>query len=312
MHSAFSIVALWPAFGALAGAAVPSPWKTATGFSTDWAQVAFEVIPLAPRVFFLHGSGGNIVALTGPDGTLLVDDEFAPLAEKLQAKLTELGAGPVRYVINTHYHTDHTGSNPAFLRAGACIIAQEDCRAAMLVGHFSPHWNTFSPAIPEADTPHLTFRDRLVLHFDGEEIIATHKCPAHTAGDTVVYFKNANVVHLGDVYINGLYPYIDLADHGTIDGYFPVIDEVLAQINDHTRVIPGHGPVATKGELQAYRDMLWTIRQRVAEGITEGKSLAAIVAGNPSREFDRDWASDRVGPEAVTTMIYQSLAGAKP
>jgi cyclase len=132
---------------------------------------------------------------------------------------------------------------------------------------------------------------------------------AHTDGDTVVYFKKANVVHMGDIFVNNLYPYIDLNAKGNIDGYFPVIDDVLARINDSTIVVPGHGDVTDKRRLQACRDMLWTIRGRIAALVGEGKSLEDIIAANPSREFDREWASKRVGPDGITAMIYQSLTG---
>jgi len=290
-------------------AAPASPWKVATGFSTDWAHVQVDSQPLAPGVFLLHGSGGNVVALVGPEGALLVDDEFAPMGPKIKAKVAELGSGSVRYVINTHYHADHSGANGFFLREGAVVIAQENIRADLLVSHYSPHWKSHSPAIPEAEAPNLTFRDRLTLYFDGEEVVAFHNRPSHTTGDTVVYLRKANVVHLGDVFVNFLYPYIDVTGKGTIDGYMPVIDEVLALINDQTKVVPGHGPVATKAELKAYRDMLQTVRDRVAAGIAKGSSLEEIIATHPSAEFDQVWASDRVGPEDFTAMVYQSLTG---
>jgi cyclase len=285
------------------------PWKIAGGFSMDWEHVAVEVRPLAANVYLLHASGGNTVALLGPDGTLLVDTEFAQVAPKLKDALAKLGAGPTRYVISTHYHSDHTGGNAFFHKDGAVLIAQTQCRARLLEGQFSRYWNHFSPAIAEADAPELTFETSLTLHFDGEEVTASHLQPAHTDGDTVVYFKRANVVHLGDIYINGLYPYIDLSAKGTIDGYFPVLDDVLARIDAHTLVIPGHGPVSDRGGLQAYRDMLWTIRNRVAALAGQGKTLEEIIAARPSLEFDGDWASDRVGPDGVAAMIYQSLTG---
>jgi cyclase len=155
----------------------------------------------------------------------------------------------------------------------------------------------------------ITYDQSMTLHFNGEDVLLFHNVPAHTDGDTVVYFTKSNVVHMGDLYINGLYPIIDLSSKGTIEGYFPIIDRVLGMINDQTKVIPGHGPVATKKDLQFYRDMLATIRDRVKGMIAQGKTLAEITAANPSKEFDANWASDRVGPAGVTKMIYESLAG---
>jgi cyclase len=290
------------------GAAGP-PWKIAGGFSMDWEHVTIEVRPLAKNVYFLHGSGGNTVALLGPDGTLLVDTEFGPVAPKLKAALGGLGAGPTRYVISTHFHSDHTGGNPFFRKEGAVLIAQSQCRARLLQGEFSPYWGHFSPATPAEDAPTLTFENTLTLYFDGEEVTASHLQPSHTDGDTVVYFKNANVVHMGDIYINGLYPYVDVGAKGTIDGYFPVLDGVLSKTDAKTIVIAGHGPVSNRAELQAYRDMLWTVRNRVAALISQGKSFEEILAARTSREYDDAWASDRVGPEGFAVMIYQSLTG---
>jgi cyclase len=289
--------------------AAASPWKIAGGFSMDWEHVTIEVRPLAKNVYFLHGSGGNTVALLGPDGVLLVDTEFGPVAPKLKAALVSLGAGPTRYVISTHFHSDHTGGNAFFRKEGAVLIAQTQCRARLLEGEFSPYWGHFSPATPVEDAPTLTFENSLTLYFDGEDVTARHLQPSHTDGDTVVFFKNANVVHLGDIYINGLYPYVDVGAKGTIDGYFPVLDDVLSRTDAKTIVIAGHGPISNRGELQAYRDMLWTVRNRVAALLAQGKSLDEIIGARPSREYDEAWASDRVGPDGFAVMIYQSLTG---
>jgi cyclase len=289
--------------------AADSHWKVAGGFSMDWDHVTIEVRPLAKNVYFLHGSGGNTVALLGPDGALLVDTEFGPVAPKLKAALADLGAGPTKYVISTHFHSDHTGGNPFFRKEGAVLIAQNQCRARLLQGEFSPYWGSFSPATPAVDAPTLTFENALTLYFDGEEVTASHLQPSHTDGDTVVYFKNANVVHMGDIYINGLYPFVDVGAKGTIDGYFPVLDDVLSKTDSKTIVIAGHGPVSNRAELQAYREMLWTVRNRVAALISQGKSFEEILAARTSREYDDAWASDRVGPDGFAVMIYQSLTG---
>jgi cyclase len=285
------------------------PWRVADGFSTDWEGLKIEVRELAPHVYLLHGSGGNTLASVGPDGTLLVDTEFAQVAPKLKAALNQLKAGPVRYVISTHYHSDHTGGNGAFHQDGAVVVAQENCRLRMTQTQYSSFWQRSSSPPPASDVPTLTFDRRLNLFFNGEEVEAVHNQPAHTDGDAIVYFRHANVVHLGDIFVNNLYPYIDLGAQGRIDGYFPVIDQVLAMIDDRTQVVPGHGPTATKQELTAYRDMLRTVRDRVAAQIAQGASLEEILASHPSREFDDKYATDRVGPEGFVAMVYQSLTG---
>ncbi|MBB5062850.1 MBL fold metallo-hydrolase [Granulicella mallensis] len=294
--------------GSIASAAAQQP-RVADGFSTDWANLKIDVRELAPHVYLLHGSGGNTVASIGPDGTLLVDSEFAQVAPKLAAALQKLGAGPVRYIVSTHYHSDHTGANAAFHKDGAVIVAQENCRLRMMQTQFSQFWNRSSPPAPAESLPTLTFDRKLTLFLNGEEIEAFHNQPAHTDGDAIVYFHHANVIHMGDVFVNNLYPYIDLGAKGRIDGYFPVIDEVLERIDDQTQVVPGHGPIATKQELKSYRDMLHTIRDRVAAQIAQNKSLEEILASHPTREFDRQYATDRVGGGGFTAMVYQSLTG---
>ena len=300
----FSLASL--TFGAEAPA---SPWRIAGGFSTDWDHLVIESRLLAPQVYYLHGSGANTVALVGPEGTLVVDTEFAQVAPKLDAALAKLGPGPVRYIISSHYHPDHTGGNPYFHNKGALVIAQTQARARLLQSQFSPFWNQRSAAIPDGDAPGLTYETALTLHLNGEEVTASHVATAHTDGDTVVYFKPANVVAMGDIFVNNLYPYIDVGAKGNIDGYFPVIDDVLSRIDASTIVVPGHGDVTDKERLQAYRDILWTIRSRIAVLVAQGKSLEDIIAANPSREFDREWASNRVGPDGIAAMVYQSLTG---
>jgi cyclase len=285
--------------------------RVAGGFSTDWEHLTIETRQLAANVYLLHGSGGNTLALIGPDGKLLVDSEFAQAAPRLKEALDKLDAGEVRYVISTHYHGDHTGANAAFHEDGTTIIGQENCRLRMTQSRYSALTGTTSPPAPAASLPTITYNKELTVQLDGEEMEAVHPGPAHTDGDTIVYFRHANVVHLGDVFVNDLYPYIDLDANGTVDGYLVVIDEVLARINDDTRVIPGHGPVATKRELKAYRDMIQTVRDRVKASLTKGESLHEILASKPTREFDAQNATDRVDGDDFTTMVYESLTNTR-
>jgi len=285
--------------------------RVAGGFSTDWEHLTIETRQLAANVYLLHGSGGNTLALIGPDGKLLVDTEFAQAAPRLKEALDKLDAGKVRYVISTHYHGDHTGANAAFHEDGTTIIGQENCRLRMTQSRSSALTGTTSPPAPAASLPTITYDKELAVHLDGEDVEAVHPGPAHTDGDTIVYFRHANVVHVGDVFVNDLYPYIDLDAKGTVDGYLVVIDEVLARINDETRVIPGHGPVATKRELKAYRDMIQTVRDRVKASLAKGESLHEILASKPTREFDAQNATDRVDGDGFTTMVYESLTGSR-
>jgi cyclase len=287
-------------------------WKTAGGFSMDFAHVTIETTQLADHTYLLHGSGGNMVVSVGPDGILLVDSEFPPMAAKIMAAIAKIQPGPVRFLVDTHWHIDHSGCNSAFMKTGTTVIAQDNVRERLLGMKNDWYFGQPIPEVARAGAPTLTYSKEMTIHMNGEDVLLFHDVPAHTDGDTVVYFPKANVIHLGDVYINGLYPIIDLGSQGTIQGYFPVLDHALALINDQTKVIPGHGPVASKKDLQFYRDMLLTIRDRVQAMISQGKTLNEIIAANPSKEFDHDWASDRVGPAAVTKMIYQSLVPTQP
>jgi len=302
------IAASFVLLGVFATAPAQTP-RVADGFSTDWEHLTIDVKELEPHVYLLHGSGGNTLASVGPDGTLLVDTEFLQVAPKLKEALAKLNAGNVRYVISSHYHGDHTGANGAFHEDGVVIVAQENCRLRMTESRYSGMTGKTSPPAPVANLPTVTYEKRMTLYLNGEEIEAFHNQPAHTDGDTIVYFHHANVVHMGDVFVNNLYPYIDIGAKGTVDGYFPVIDEVLARIDDKTQVVPGHGPLATKRELKAYRDMIKTVRDRVVAGIAVGKSLEDILASEPTREFDAQYATDRVGGDGFVAMVYQSLTG---
>ncbi|QND54362.1 MBL fold metallo-hydrolase (plasmid) [Phyllobacterium sp. 628] len=310
--AALALISLLPVSANLSATAAFAgpPWKVSDGFSMDWDNLKVQAQPLAKNLFLLHGSGGNTLASVGPEGTLLVDTEFAKAAPKLKLALNDLGAGPVKYVIGTHYHPDHMGGDAAFRADGATSISQANCRGRLLEEQFSYFWNRKSTPIALADAPSLTFDRELTLHMNDEVVDLIHQDqPAHTDCDTIVYFRNANVVHMGDIYLNGLYPYIDIAAKGTIDGYFPVIDAVLKQTDDKTQVVPGHGNLATRRELVQYRTMLQTVRDRVAEKIAKGATLEDIIAAQPTREFDDEWASDRVGPEGFVAMVYQSLTG---
>jgi cyclase len=285
--------------------------RIASGFSTDWAHLTMEKHELAPGLWFLHASGGNTVALVGSEGTMLVDPSFAQVAPVLQKTLAGMHAGNVRFVIDSHYHSDHSGANGAFRQQGAVLVAQENDRLRMMSATFSGITHKISPPAPEANWPTVTYDKHMVIHLDGEEVELVHDQPAHTDGDTIVYFKHANVVHLGDVFVNNLYPYIDLGVGGRVDGYFPMIDAVLARIDDKTVVIPGHGPIATKAQLRAYRDMIQTVRDRVAAQIAAGKTLDQVLAMKLAAEFDPQYATDRVDGNRFVTLVYESLTGTK-
>ncbi|HEY8994102.1 MAG TPA: MBL fold metallo-hydrolase [Lacunisphaera sp.] len=291
----------------LATGGMTQAWKTATGFDMDFPHVVVETHRLTDHIYTLLGSGANVTASVGPDGILLVDAEFEPMTAKLKAALAKLSPAPIKYLIDTHWHGDHTGGNADFAKDGTVVIAQANVLTRLANPQFLPFLNMKTSAQPPEMWPGITYESEMTLRFNGEEVRLFHLGPAHTDGDTVVFFTKSNVLCLGDVYINGLYPIIDRGSAGTINGYFPTIDKALSFCDAKTQVVPGHGPVSDRARLIFYRDMLLTLRDRIAKMRGEGKSLAEIEKANPSKEFDAEWASDRVGPDGVTQMIYETL-----
>jgi cyclase len=309
----FAVVSLAAAIAGTASAqdsaAKPFTPRIADGFTTDWDHLTMEKHQLAPNVWYLHASGGNTVALIGGDGTLLVDGAFAQVFPILKQTLTEMQAYPVKYVLCSHYHSDHSGANGALHKDGAIIVGHENCLARMTVPQFSGMTHKMGSPTPPENWPTVTYSKTMTLHLDGDDVELVYYGPAHTDGDTIVYFKQANVVHLGDVFVNNLYPYIDISGGGRIDGYFTVIDAVLARIDDKTSVIPGHGPIATKAQLKAYRDMIHTVRDRVAAQIATGKSMDQIKAMKLTEEFDPQYSTNRVDGDRFVSLVWESLQG---
>jgi glyoxylase-like metal-dependent hydrolase (beta-lactamase superfamily II) len=251
----------------------------------DPGPVQIEVQRLSPRLYFLRGSGGNMALFTGAEGAVLVDSEYSSLAPKIQAAIAALTPRQVKFLINTHCHYDHWGANAAFGRQGTLIIAQQNTRARLAAPQVIELFGTHTPAaLPEA-LPSVTFADAMALFVDGEQIELVH-ASAHTDGDAIVYFRQANVVHTGDVFIVGSYPFIDAGAGGSIDGMIDATAAIIARTNAATRVIPGHGPLSNYDDVVAYHEMLATVRARVADLIRAGDTTPQVVAAAPTRQFD--------------------------
>jgi glyoxylase-like metal-dependent hydrolase (beta-lactamase superfamily II) len=251
----------------------------------DPGPVQIEVQRLSERVTMLSGSGGNMALFTGSEGAVLVDSEYPSLAPKIQAAIAALTPRPVRFLINTHAHYDHWGANAAFGRGGTVIIAQANTRRRLSGPQVIALFGTHTPAASAEALPTVTFADGMTLHLDGERIELAH-ASAHTDGDALVYFHEANVVHAGDVLIVGSYPFIDESAGGSIDGMIDATAALIARTNPRTRFIPGHGPLASYDFVVAYHAMLATVRARVADLIRAGNTTAEVVAAAPTREFD--------------------------
>lgn len=235
----------------------------------------------------LAGGGGNIGVSVGKDGILLVDSQFAELVEKIKAAIKEINGGPIRYVINTHLHYDHTNGNEPLGKAGALIIAHDNVRNGMKSEWSHGAFDMKIPPYPEIALPVITYADSVTIHFNDEEIHAIYLGNAHTDGDTVVYFRKANVIHMGDLYFNGGYPFIDVPHGGSVNKIIEAISRILGKIDKDTKVIPGHGPLSNREELEGYRDMLVTIRNKILQLIKEGKTLEEVIASKPTAEFDK-------------------------
>jgi glyoxylase-like metal-dependent hydrolase (beta-lactamase superfamily II) len=289
-------------FPILALAAAP---LAAQNFDT----VTVRVVPITQGIAMLIGAGGNLAVSWGSDATFVVDDQYAPLTEKIKTAIATLTPNATRFVLNTHWHGDHTGGNENMGKAGALIVAHDNVRLRMSSEQFNKTFNRSTPASPQGALPVVTFTDAVTFHLNGDEIHAFHVPPAHTDGDAVVWFKRANVVHMGDLYFNGRYPFIDVDSGGDIEGVIGAANKVLSVINDNTRVIPGHGALSNKAELTQYRDVLVAARDRVKKLIAEGKNLEQITAAKPLADYDGTWGTGFINPQLFLRLLYTSLGG---
>jgi glyoxylase-like metal-dependent hydrolase (beta-lactamase superfamily II) len=273
----------------------------------DLSQVEIRSEALADGVHMLTGAGGNLALSIGEDAAFLVDDQFAPLAPRIKAAIARIAARPVRFVLNTHWHGDHTGGNENFGRAGAVLVAHENVRRRMSVEQFNESMNTRTAPSPKAALPVVTFASDVVFHLNGDEIRAFHVPHAHTDGDTIVHFRRANVVHLGDVFFNRLYPFIDTGAGGSLAGTIAAADKVLALAREDTKLIPGHGPLGSRADLLAYRQMLVTVGERLQALARDGKTLGDAIAARPTQEFDEVWGKGFMPPDKFVEMLWRDL-----
>lgn len=272
-------------------------------------KVEIKTEKLAGGVYMLTGAGGNIGLALGEDAVFLIDDQYAPLTPKILAAIAALTAQAVRFVLNTHWHSDHVGGNENLGKTGSLIVAHDNVRRRMSSEQFIAAFKRKVDPAPKGALPVVTFAESVSFHLNGEEIHAFHVAKAHTDGDAVVILRKANVVHMGDVFFNGFYPFIDLSSGGSINGTIAAVDRVLPMIDDKTKVIPGHGPLSDKAGLAAYRTMLAGIRDKVQAQLNAGKSLQETIAANPSTEFDAVWGKGFLTPARFVETVYRSLSG---
>lgn len=270
-----------------------------------------EYIPtkLSDTVTMIQGRGGNIAVSAGADGVFIIDDQYQHLADQLLAAIGEVSDQPIRFVINTHYHGDHVGGNEAVGEGGAVIIAHDNIRKRMSSDQFNHFWNDTTPAWPDGALPVVTFNDRVTLHLNGEPVTAYHTPRGHTDGDAIIHFPESDILHMGDVFFYGLYPFIDLDGGGTVQGLIAAVELGLSLSGDATRVIPGHGPLTDKAGLQGYHDMLVAIRDSVQAMIDDGLSLQQVVDAKPTAQWDGELGGAFIKPDQLVVFVYNSLVG---
>ena len=275
------------------------------GQQQDFSQVQIKATKVAGNVYMLEGSGGNIGVSVGADGILIVDDQFAPLADKIRAALKGLNQGKLRFILNTHWHGDHTGGNIAF-GPEAPIIAHDNVRKRLATEQRSQVFNRTTPASPKEALPVITFDQSLSVHFNGEEIRVIHYPQGHTDGDSVIFFSSSNVVHLGDDFFAGRFPFVDLESGGSVEGLIKNIGEIIGKIPEGAKLIPGHGPISTLEDLKNYHRMLQQTTEIVRQKITAGKTLQQIKSEGLPAEWE-PWGTGFIKTDRWVETIYKSV-----
>jgi glyoxylase-like metal-dependent hydrolase (beta-lactamase superfamily II) len=275
----------------------------------DWSKVEIKSTKVAGNVYMLEGAGGNIGVSVGADGILIVDDQFAPLADKIRASLKTLGQGKLRFILNTHWHGDHTGSNAAF-GPEATIVAHDNVRKRLSTEQRLEFFKQTTPASPKEALPVITFDQSLTVHFNGEEIRAIHFPHGHTDGDSVIFFTTSNVVHLGDDFFAGRFPFVDLDSGGSVEGLTKNVGELITKIPADAKLIPGHGPISTLDDLKAYHRMLIATSTIVRDKIAAKKTLEQIKSEGLPAEWN-SWGSGFIKTDQWLELIYRSLTAKK-
>ena len=274
----------------------------------DFSKVEIKVSKVAGTVYMLQGAGGNIGVSVGDDGIVIVDDEFAPLAPKIRAALATITSKPIRFILNTHYHGDHTGGNTEFSKDGP-IIAHENVRKRLQTGTMT--LGRTNPPIAKEGLPVITFNDRATVHLNGEDVRAIHMPHGHTDGDAVIWFTQSNVVHMGDDFFNGMFPFVDLENGGSVRGMATNVEAVVAQIRDDTKVIAGHGPLGDRASLRAFGEMLRASLAAFDAAMKSGKTLDQIKSEKVLAPWEK-WGGGFITADRWADTLYRELGGTVP
>jgi cyclase len=298
---------------AMAGAASRVTAQTSAGETViqkateQFDNSSLKTIPLGNGLFLFSGDGGNVTAVADRGSTLLIDSGMNARAAELNDAVFKATMRAVTRLVNTHWHFDHTGGNVFFGSVGVAIIAQENVKKQLSSVHDVPFVGLRDGNYPEQALPTITYSNTMTLQQGPQQLTLANYGSAHTDGDTIIYIAPANVVVAGDIFSNTFYPIIDLTSGGSIDGVILSVDRILAQTDEQTKIIPGHGPVATRADLKAYRDMLAQVRQRIKALIAAGKTIEEAVAAAPTKDFDSKWGTGYVTPDVFTKLVFSSL-----
>lgn len=288
-------------------AAMAQPYQPQTTPPPDFSKTVIHTRDLGHRTYMLEGEGGNIVIAAGDDGVIMVDDEYAPLHDKIKAAIAAITPQPIRYLVLTHFHRDHTGGNEGFARDGATIVAQESVTERLKAGTHSGVTGNVVPPAPDIALPKQIYSDYLTLQIAGRSAQLTHIANAHTDGDTAVWFADANVLATGDIVTFGRYPNIDYLYGGSIDGMISGVDAVLGMAKDDTKIVPGHGPLGTRAMIRGYRAMLVSLRERVRDLMRKGMTEDEVVAARPTADYDAKLHVSAQGAGNFVRVVYRSL-----
>ena len=274
----------------------------------DFSKVQIKTTNLAPGTYMLEGGGGNIGVSVGEDGVIVIDDQFAPLSDKIKFAIAQITDKPVLFLINTHWHGDHTGGNENFAKDGAWIVAQDNVRTRMSAEQFNKTFNRTTPPSPEKALPVVTFSQNIDFHLNGQDIHVFHVENAHTDGDAIVQFQDRNVVHMGDCFWNGIYPIIDVSSGGSLRGMIRAVSDALLLVDGTTKIVPGHGPLGSREDLRAFRDMLMEVERRVQPMVAAGQSVDEIVRARPLADLDQNGAAVREAGDGSSRLVVEDLS----
>lgn len=270
-------------------------------------EVEVTAVQVKDKIFVLTGKGGNIGLFIGEDGTFLIDDQYAPLTEKIVVAISSVGGEYPRFLINTHYHGDHTGGNENMGGLGALIFSHDNVRERLRTGSYLAAFDMKQPKTSKAGLPVVTFSRDMSFHLNGDTVQALHAPHAHTDGDSFIVFEKSNVVHAGDLFFNGFYPFIDVDHGGSLKGMIKGVDRILAMIDDDTVVIPGHGPLGDKAQLEEYREMLAEAFKRLNRLKADGKSAAEAVEAKPLADLEEEWGDGLFNGDRWIELVYPGV-----